>query len=65
MKTLFVIGMILILLFSFGVSGWVSFFKFPLRDAKAKVLAFLMLGAAATAFTFILCLTIIWPPVSM
>ncbi len=65
MKAMFTLIMVLILLLSFGVSGYVSFFKFPLTDPKAKVLAFLMIGAAATAFTFVLCLTIVWPPVMM
>lgn len=63
MKTLFAAILVMILLFSFAVSGYISFFKFPLRDPKAKVLAFLLVGAAATAFTFVLCLTILWPPV--
>lgn len=65
MKTLFTLIMLLILMVSFGVSGYISFFRFPLRDPKAKVLAFLTIGAAATAFTFVLCLAIIWPPVRM
>lgn len=65
MKTLFGVGMVLILLFSFGVGGYVSFFKFPLQDMKSKVLALLMIGAAATAVTFVICLAVIWPPVMM
>ncbi len=65
MKTLFTLAMVLILLLSFGVSGYISFFKFPLKDPKAKLLAFLTIGAAAAAFTFVLCLTIIWPPIKM
>ena len=65
MKTLFLIIMALILLFSFCVSGYISFFKFPVKDPKAKVMVFLMIGAAATAFTFVLCLAVIWPPVMM
>ncbi len=65
MKTLFLIIMVLIGLFSFCISGYISFFKFPLRDPKLKVAVFMMVGAAASVFTFILCLTILWPPVMM
>ncbi len=63
MKTLFTQILVMILLFSFGVSGYFALFKFPLRDPRAKILAFLLLGAVATAFTFVLCLAVIWPPV--
>ncbi len=65
MKTMFLLIMVLILLFSFCISGYISFFKFPLRDPKLKMVVFMMIGAAASAFTFVLCLTIIWPPVMM
>lgn len=63
MKTMFTVALALILLFSFALSAYITFYKFPLQDPKAKVLTFLMLGAVATVFTFIVCLTIVWPPV--
>lgn len=65
MKNLFAIILTLILLFGFALGGYISFFKIPLRDPKAKVLAFLVIGAAATAITFVVCLTVIWPPIPM
>ncbi len=65
METMFTLILTLIVLFSFGVSGYFALFKFPMKDPKAKVLAFLLMGAVATAFTFVVCLTLIWPPVTM
>lgn len=63
MKNLFIAALAMILLFSFAVSAYITFYKFPLQDPKAKVLTFLMLGAVATVVTFIVCITIVWPPV--
>lgn len=65
MKTLFTLIMVLILLFGFAVGAYTSFFKIPMRNPLAKVLGFITIGVAATAFTFVLCLTILWPPVMM
>lgn len=62
MKTLFTWIMTLVLLFGFAVGAYICFFKIPLKDPKAKVVAFLVVGAAAAAFTFVLCLTVLWPP---
>lgn len=63
MKSIVAITLALILLFSFTVSAYITFYKFPLQDPKTKMLTFLMLGAVATVFTFVVCLTIVWPPV--
>lgn len=63
MKTLLTAILVMILLFSVGMGAYVSFFKIPLRNPVAKVMAFLTLGAATAAVTFILCLAVMWPPV--
>lgn len=65
MKLLLTVIAVLILLTSFGFSGYLSFFKIPLRHVTSKLLAFLMIGAVTTAVTFIICLSIVWPPVMM
>ncbi len=63
MKSLFITALVMILFFSFAISAYITFYKFPLQDPKAKVVTFMMLGAVATVFTFVVCLTIVWPPV--
>ena len=63
MKTMFTVALALILFFSFALSMYITFYIFPLQDPKAKILTFLMVGAGATVLTFIVCLTIVWPPV--
>jgi hypothetical protein len=65
MKVLFILITALVLLFSFGVSGYISFFKIPMGNRITKMLAFLMISTATTAVTFIICLAIIWPPIKM
>lgn len=63
MKTLLGILLVLIVAFSLGVGGYIAFFKTPLKALPAKIFTFLVLGAVATAFMFVICLVVIWPPV--
>jgi len=65
MKILFVLIAALILLFSLGVSGYITFYKIQFRDLTVKLLAFLTVSMATTAVTFIICLSIVWPPIKM
>lgn len=63
MKTLLGFGLVLIVLFSLGVGGYLAFFKTPFKAIHNKVLAFMVISAVATAVTFVLCLAAIWPSV--
>lgn len=65
MKVLFALVAVLILLFSMGLSGYLSFFKIPLKNGIAKIFTFILVSLVSTAITFIICLAIIWPPVRM
>lgn len=65
MKILFVLIPVLILLFSLGVSGYISFFRIPLQNRITQIFAFLILSMATTAATFVICLSIVWPPIKM
>lgn len=65
MKILLALIMVLILLTSFGISGYLAFFKIPFTQLTNKLVMFLMIGAVATAVTFVICLSIVWPPVMM
>lgn len=65
MKNLFALIITMVLLFGFAIGGYISFFRIPLKNPMARVLAFVVLGVAATAITFVVCLTVIWPPVMM
>ena len=63
MSTLFIIGVLLILLFGFGVSAYVTYFKFAIENFIAKLIVFVILGAVVSVVTFTISLTLIWPPV--
>lgn len=65
MTILFLLIAALIVLFSFGVGGYLSFFKIPIQNRLNQVFAFLMLSLATTAATFVICLSIVWPPIKM
>ncbi|MDT3700198.1 MAG: hypothetical protein RO469_12335 [Thermincola sp.] len=65
MKVLFALVAVLILLFSMGLSGYLAFFKIPLKNEIAKIFTFMLVSLVSTAITFIICLAIIWPPVRM
>lgn len=63
MKTLFIILICLVVIFSCAVSGYIAFFKLPFNNKPAKVMTFLATGAVLTATVFVICFAVIWPPV--
>jgi hypothetical protein len=63
MSVLFIIGLILILVFGFSVSAYVTYYKFTLKNLVSKVVVFLLLGAVVSLATFTISLALIWPPV--
>lgn len=63
MSALFIIGVLLILLFGFSVSAYVTYYKFSIESFLGKLVVFLFLGAIVSAVTFTISLTLIWPPV--
>ena len=66
MKILLIIASAIILLFSFALSAYISFPKFPLRDPLAQGLTFVTLGVTtATAVTFLFSLVVGRLPIMM
>lgn len=63
MSVLFIIGLILILVFGFSVSAYVTYYKFGIQNFVAKLVVFLALGVVIATLTFTISLTLIWPPV--
>lgn len=63
MSALFIIGVILILLFGFSVSAYVTYYKFTIDTFIGKIIVFLVVGVLVSAVTFTISLTLIWPPV--
>ena len=63
MSALFIIGILLIILFGYSVSAYVTYYKFAFESFFGKLVVFLVLGAAVSAVTFTISLTLIWPPV--
>ncbi len=63
MSALFIVGVILILLFGFSVSAYLTYYKFAIESFIAKLVVFVVLGAIVSAVTFTISLTLIWPPV--
>jgi hypothetical protein len=63
MSVLFIIGVLLILLFGFSVSAYVTYYKFNIDSLITRVVLFLVFGAIISAVTFTISLVLIWPPV--
>ncbi|PKM80461.1 MAG: hypothetical protein CVU89_13950 [Firmicutes bacterium HGW-Firmicutes-14] len=63
MSALFIVGILLIVLFGFSVSAYVTYYKFTIESFIGKLIVFLVLGAIVSAVTFTISLTLIWPPV--
>lgn len=63
MSVLFGLGLLLIVVFSFSVSAYVTYYKFSIQNLLGKIVVFLFLGAVVSIATFTLSLAIIWPPV--
>ena len=63
MKTLFIITLLLIILFSFSSSCYLVYYKYPFKNDLLKAILFLVQGIVFTLVVFTVCLTIVWPPV--
>lgn len=63
MSVLFIIGVLLILLFGFSVSAYLTYYKFAIDNFITRIVIFLVVGAVVSAVTFTISLTLIWPPV--
>ncbi|MDT3700199.1 MAG: hypothetical protein RO469_12340 [Thermincola sp.] len=63
MSVLFIIGALLIIIFGFSVSAYVTYYKISIQSFIGKLMIFLVLGAVISAVTFTISLTLIWPPV--
>lgn len=65
MKALLIIMVMLAILFSFGLSAYISFFKNEEKTGKFSVVKFLTIGLATAALTVFVCTAALWPPVGM
>ncbi|WP_418791253.1 hypothetical protein [Phosphitispora sp. TUW77] len=63
MSALFVIGILLIVLFGFSVSAYLTYFKFSIQNFIGKLVIFVSLGVILSIVTFTISLSLIWPPV--
>lgn len=63
MSPLFLIGVLLILVFGFSVSAYVTYYKFTIQSLIGRIVVFVVLGTVISAVTFTISLTLIWPPV--
>jgi hypothetical protein len=61
MTTLFVLGLMLIAIFGFAVSAYLTFYSFNINNWLAKSLLFLVLGVVVSLATFTVSLIIVWP----
>lgn len=63
MSVLFIIGVLLILIFGFSISAYLTYYKFTINSFVGKLIVFLTVGVLVSAVTFTISLTLIWPPV--
>lgn len=63
MSVLFIIGVLLILLFGFSVSAYLTYYRFQIDNFLTRLVVFLVIGAIVSAVTFSISLSLIWPPV--
>ncbi|MBU7007563.1 hypothetical protein [Phosphitispora fastidiosa] len=63
MSALFIIGVLLIVLFGFSVSAYLTYYKFSIQNFIGKLVVFVLLGVIFSTVTFTISLTLIWPPV--
>lgn len=63
MSVLFIIGVLLILLFGFSVSAYLTYYRFQIDSFLTRIVVFLVIGAIVSAVTFSISLSLIWPPV--
>jgi hypothetical protein len=61
MSALFIAGVLLILLFGFSVSAYITYYKLSIESFFAKLIVFPVLGAVISAVTFTISLTLICP----
>lgn len=63
MKSLLVITLFLVAIFSFSSSIYLVYYKYPIKNDLLKVILTLVQGTLLAALVFTICLTIVWPPV--
>lgn len=63
MSVLFILGLMLIVVFSFSVSTYITCFKTSIESLIGKLFLIAFLGILFTALTFTVSLALIWPPV--
>lgn len=63
MSVLFIIGVLLILLFGFSVSAYLTYYRLQIESFITRIVVFLVIGAIVSAVTFSISLSLIWPPV--
>ncbi|GAW92137.1 hypothetical protein KKC1_12960 [Calderihabitans maritimus] len=61
-QTLFLIGFILIIIFSLSVSLYLVNYTFRIKNIAFKSLVFLLFSALTFIVTFSLAIFVIWPP---
>ncbi len=62
MKAFFILGTILIVLFSFALSLYLNNYKWPVHNLYLRGLLTLVLSFVIFIFPFALVVFIIWPP---
>ncbi|MDA8227816.1 MAG: hypothetical protein M0T74_09010 [Desulfitobacterium hafniense] len=60
MQTLFWTFLILVALFGFAVSGYVTFYKIPMQSKLAKMFVFLIGGALVSVTTLALSVAVLF-----
>lgn len=63
MSALFVLGLALILAFSFSLCTYITCYKIKIQSLPTKLFFITVLGVVVSAATFAISLTIIWPAV--
>ncbi len=63
MSALLILGLALILIFSFSLSTYIICYKIRIQDLLARVTSITILGSVISAVTFTISLILIWPPV--
>lgn len=63
MSALFILGLALILVFSFSLSTYITCYKIGIQDLLTRIVIITVLGVVVSAVTFTISITLIWPPV--
>lgn len=63
MSVLFILGLALILVFSFSLSTYLTCYKMGIQDLLTRFVFITVIGVFVSIVTFSISLTLIWPPV--